>query len=169
MHHRRRPGAEFGGRKKISPTKFSNDPFLGKYFHFHAENLWWLFLVINWLSFLSFPLSQLSNIISYIIYNIYIDRSFLDENVYFTDKNFRSYFRTLPITLLLEILWGRMHGPFPTSNFGGPFPQSLLGLRPWHASTWDWSPFPFLVDVHMPSTWNTHHSLEIASIMTVQA
>src|SRR6218665_41003 len=36
--HGRRPGAEFGGRrKKCSPTN-SNDPFLGENFHFNALN-----------------------------------------------------------------------------------------------------------------------------------
>ena len=35
-----------------------------------------------------------------------------------------SYFRAHPTTLLLKILGGRMHGPSPTSNFGGPSPQS---------------------------------------------
>src|SRR6218665_2404124 len=34
-----------------------------------------------------------------------------------------SYFYTHPITLLVEILGERMHGPSPTSNFsGGPSP-----------------------------------------------
>src|SRR6218665_3305759 len=41
-----------------------------------------------------------------------------------------SYFRAHPTTLLLKILGGRMHGPSPTSKFGGDRPpQSALGLR----------------------------------------
>src|SRR6218665_1755047 len=35
-----------------------------------------------------------------------------------------SYFRAHPTTLLLKILGGRMHGPSPTSNLGGPSPRS---------------------------------------------
>src|SRR6218665_1066665 len=35
-----------------------------------------------------------------------------------------SYFRAHPTTLLLKILGGRMHGPSPTSNFGGTVPPS---------------------------------------------
>src|SRR6218665_1414431 len=35
----------------------------------------------------------------------------------------RPYFATLSITLLLEILGGRMHGPSPNSNFRGTSPQ----------------------------------------------
>src|SRR6218665_247102 len=33
-----------------------------------------------------------------------------------------SYFHAHPTTLLLKILGGPMHGPSPTSNFGGPVP-----------------------------------------------
>src|SRR6218665_1441311 len=35
-----------------------------------------------------------------------------------------SYFHAHPTTLLLKILGGPMHGPSPTSNFGGTVPQS---------------------------------------------
>src|SRR6218665_376129 len=35
-----------------------------------------------------------------------------------------SYFRAYPTTLLLKILGGRMHGPPPSSNFGGTVPPS---------------------------------------------
>src|SRR6218665_1693209 len=37
---------------------------------------------------------------------------------------------TLLTTLFLKILGGRMHGPSPTSNFGGTVPPVPLGLRP---------------------------------------
>jgi len=43
-----------------------------------------------------------------------------------------SYFHSHPTTLLLKIFGGgRMHGPSPTSNFGGLSPQPHLNLRPW--------------------------------------
>ena len=58
--HGRRLVAEFGGQKKMSRTKCSND-FLGKNLHFNAQNIWWPFLVID--SILSvFCLSLLSEI-----------------------------------------------------------------------------------------------------------
>src|SRR6218665_2470036 len=41
-----------------------------------------------------------------------------------------SYFRAHPTTLLLKILAVRMHGPCPSSNFGGTVPPVPLGLRP---------------------------------------
>ena len=54
---------------------------------------------------------------------------FLTKNLYFRTKNSfmshflgTSYFPAHPITLLLQILEGRMHGPSPTSNFGGTVP-----------------------------------------------
>ena len=34
------------------------------------------------------------------------------------------YFHTHPLTLLLEILGGQIHGPSPTSNYGGTVPSS---------------------------------------------
>src|SRR6218665_578889 len=42
-----------------------------------------------------------------------------------------SYFHTHRITLLLQILGGRMHGPSLTSSFLGNVPQFTLSLRPW--------------------------------------
>ena len=36
-----------GGRKKIFAAQIFEWPFLGKNFHFNAENFWWLFLVID--------------------------------------------------------------------------------------------------------------------------
>src|SRR6218665_724567 len=55
------------------------------------------------------------------------------QNIKFLHDTFfllSSYFHTHPITLLLEIFGGRMHGPSPTSNFGRTVPQSPLSLRP---------------------------------------
>src|SRR6218665_177035 len=50
---------------------------------------------------------------------------FLRNNLYFRTKNssmtpflVSSYFATHPVTLL-QILGGPMHGPFPTTTFGG--------------------------------------------------
>src|SRR6218665_1274558 len=64
---------------------------------------------------------------------------FLTKNLYFIKKILHltfllvtSYFSPHPLTLLLQILGGRMHGPSPTSIFlggGGPSPQSPLKLR----------------------------------------
>ena len=42
-----------------------------------------------------------------------------------------SYFRAHPTTLLLKILGGRMHGPSPTSNLGGPSPKLSVLLGPY--------------------------------------
>jgi len=41
-----------------------------------------------------------------------------------------AYFSAHPTTLLLKILGGRMHGPSPTSNFGGTVPPVPLGFCP---------------------------------------
>src|SRR6218665_3273799 len=54
-----------------------------------------------------------------------------EKNFFMTPFLLCSYFRAHPTKLLLKILGGRMHRPSPTSNLGGPFPQSPLALRPW--------------------------------------
>src|SRR6218665_554117 len=62
---------------------------------------------------------------------------FLTKNLYFTKKIpsshlfvSTSYLPAYPITLLLQILRGRMHGPSPHLKFwGGPSLQSTLSLR----------------------------------------
>src|SRR6218665_4203244 len=63
---------------------------------------------------------------------------FFTKNLYFRKKNsfmtpflHSLYFHTHPITLLLEILRGRMHGPSPHLKFWGDRPPSL---RPCHSS-----------------------------------
>src|SRR6218665_828965 len=43
-----------------------------------------------------------------------------------------SYFRAYLTTLLLKILGGRMHGPSPTSNFGGTVPPVPLPSQHWN-------------------------------------
>src|SRR6218665_1515828 len=45
-----------------------------------------------------------------------------------------SYFATHPITLLLEILGRRMHGPSPPPQILGDRPPAPLSLRPWSMS-----------------------------------
>ena len=50
--------------------------------------------------------------------------------LYYTFILVSSYFETHPITLLLEILGGRMHGPSLTSNFGGTVPSVPLRSPP---------------------------------------
>src|SRR6218665_3562325 len=61
---------------------------------------------------------------------LYEKALFQKKKSFMTPFLFSLYFHTHPITLLLDILGGRMHGPFPTKNFGGTVPQSSLGLRP---------------------------------------
>src|SRR6218665_2308797 len=53
-------------------------------------------------------------------------KKFLDDTYFFT---LFVLSRPSDNTILLKILGGPMHGPSPTSNFGGP-PPSPLGLRP---------------------------------------
>ena len=80
--------------------------------------------------------SAVWQLIAYITYMYMYMTLFFTKNIYFrkdmsslTPFLVCSYFGTFPITLHLQILWGRMHGPSPTSNLGGNVPQSLLSLR----------------------------------------
>jgi len=74
--------------------------------------------------------AELETTIGYLIIRgiTYIILPFSWRKTYFRKKSFiapflvSSYFATHPITLLLEILGGRMHGPSPTSNFLGTSP-----------------------------------------------
>ena len=74
-------------------------------------------------------LSSIS-ILSALIYNIY--DPFPYQKVQFQRKRMpprqlffvSSHFASLPITVLLKILRGRIHGMSPTSNFVGTVPQS---------------------------------------------
>src|SRR6218665_3764901 len=52
-----------------------------------------------------------------------------EKNSFMTLFLLCSYFCAHPTTLLLKILGGRMHGPSPTSHFGGTDPPVPLGLR----------------------------------------
>jgi len=56
----------------------------------------------------------------------YFRKQFLDDTFFLLC----SYFCAHPTTLLPKILGGRMHGPSPTSNYGGTIPPVPLGLRP---------------------------------------
>src|SRR6218665_4048398 len=88
---------------------------------------------------------------------------FLTKNLYFRTKHsfmtpflVSSYFTTHPITVLLQILGGRMHGPSPTSHLCESVPQSppksppmLLGqlsenlpsslMAEWPIYKWSWN------------------------------
>src|SRR6218665_1795603 len=60
-----------------------------------------------------------------------LQKKFLDGTYFFL---LCSIFRAHPTTLLLKILGGPMHGPSPTSNFGGTVPHSPLSLRTCHGA-----------------------------------
>ena len=100
-------GAEFGGRTKL--TKISEWPFLGKDFHFCAQNFWWSFLVIDH----DFQICQMW---------------------YMTHPEKKLYLKNSLMTPFLKIFGERMHAPpTPTSNLGRAFPQSSISLHPgWH-------------------------------------
>src|SRR6218665_2044280 len=49
---------------------------------------------------------------------------FLTKNLLLKPVLVSSYFASHPITVLLKILEGRMHGPSPLIKFGGTVPQS---------------------------------------------
>jgi len=133
----RRPGAEFGEWKKknFRGPKFLND-FFGKKFHFHGQHFWWPFLVIDQV-FRIFPFfSQIFPFFYYVqcvVYNPFVTRT-----IAISEKNsFMTPFFTLFVLLRASdnttsqnIEGDGCMGRSPTSNFGGPSPQSPLGLRP---------------------------------------
>ena len=114
-------------------------PFLGKTFHFYAENFWWPFFS-NRPSFVCLlPVSTVWNLMIYVtVWYIIIGLYSIITHVWpfcsrkplfhkkFVHLTFFSHF----ITLLLKILGGWMHGPSPHLKFGGSVPQPLLSLRP---------------------------------------
>src|SRR6218665_1323417 len=58
-HHRRRPGAKLGGTEKnFANQNFLNDLFIGKHFHFHAENFLKPFLVIAYNVYMALSLRE---------------------------------------------------------------------------------------------------------------
>src|SRR6218665_2793155 len=108
-----------------------DDVFVGKNSHFYTQISDDLFLVIDQVFSDFFYLFQIFHIFALlnVMYDPFFTRkSPISENNYFLDDTFFllcSYFRAHPTTLLLKILGGgRMHGPSPTSIFGGPSPQS---------------------------------------------
>src|SRR6218665_1779131 len=90
-----------GGGTFFRGPRFLNDVFSGKISIFTAKISDDLFLVIDHV---------------FLIFRIhYFTKEFLDN----TSFLLYSYFRVHPTTLFQKILGGRMHGPSPSSNFGG--------------------------------------------------
>src|SRR6218665_3824426 len=94
----------------LGGRKFSNDLFR-KQFHLISNDLF------------------LDSILSEILYITYMTLLFLTKSLNFRQKYssltlflVSSYFSSHPITVLLKILGGRMHGPSATSNFEGTVP-----------------------------------------------
>ena len=125
----RRPGAEFGGRKFLSRTKVSELHFFRTNFRFHAQNFWWpIFLVMDQV-FLIVRIFTVLNVVYDPFFtrkSHYLRKEFLDDTFFYSVRTFarirQHYFS--------KYWGGRMHGPSPTSNFGGPSFQFPLGLRP---------------------------------------
>ena len=120
-------GVEFGGRKFFSLTNFvANRPFLGKKCPFSRR----FFIVIELLSLL-----LLSDIISYITC---ISLFSWRKHLFHTKISvfLFSYFRTLPYNTTSSNIGGTDAWAVPPPPiFGGPSPQSPLGLRPWEANS----------------------------------
>ena len=87
--------------------------FFGKKCPFQRRKFFMTFFLVIDRIFM-FCLSLLSE-----IWQITYMALFFTKNLYFRQKIPSWHFHTHPITLLLEILGRRMHGPSPTSNFGG--------------------------------------------------
>ena len=106
--NRRRLGAEFGGTEKNFRGPNFQMTFLGRNSHFNAENIWRpIFLFIPYMThYLAKTSISQQNIPSLHLVLV------------------TSYFPAHPITLLLQILGGRMHGPSPSHlKFWGPSPR----------------------------------------------
>src|SRR6218665_1173218 len=103
--------SSFGERKKFFPNQINfRMTFLGKISMFTPQ--------------ISNDLFQLSTFFSlFPLHHLYEKRQFNQNNFSLTPFPPFCKFRTLLITLLLQILGGRMHGPSPTSNLGA-VPQS---------------------------------------------
>ena len=122
----------WGDGKSFRGPRFLNDVLLGKNFHFQSTNFWWPFLTYRQ-GFSDFPFLFPDFPYIFTILNVVYDH-FLTRKTPFL---LCSYFRAHPTTLLLKILGRRMHGPSPTSNFGGDCPPVPLVLRPWMPATID--------------------------------
>src|SRR6218665_3180025 len=66
--------------------------------------------------------------IPYIALSLRKDLYFKRTNSLVTPFLLSPYFQTLPITLLLQILGGRIHGPSPPQILGGPSPSPPKSL-----------------------------------------
>ena len=125
--HRRRLGAEFGGAgKNFRRTKSLNDFFKEKFPFSH-----WKFLMTFFSLLPVFMMSLLSEIwyIPYMALSWREKPLFKNKFFFVTPFLLSSYFHTLPITLLLEILGARMHWPYLLPQFLGvdhlPSPPNL--------------------------------------------
>jgi len=117
-----------GGRKQISQTEISEWRFLGKNFHFHAQNISDDLFSSHWPCFSDFfyPFSDFSYLycMSCCMWPFFTRKTPISEN-----NSLMTPFFTLFVLLrasdkhYFSKYW--MHGPSPTSNFGGtvpPFP-----------------------------------------------
>ena len=112
--------------------------FLGKNFHFHAQNFWWPFLVIDCI-FSVFAMS-LWSLLSQILYIAYHLSPFLyDKNLYFSWKNsvvtpflLNSYFQASDNTRPTSPNIGGTNtlAVHPPQILGGRHPSTPLSLRP---------------------------------------
>ena len=131
QQQRWRLGAEFGGTEK----NFADQNFWMTSFRKKFQISGWKFLMTFFSHrpyLLCFPclyrvmicLFTVSNLI-YTIYAPFFMRktSILQKNSFLTPFLLNTYFHTHPITLLLQILGGRIHGPSPPQILGGPSPS----------------------------------------------
>jgi len=115
----RRPGAEFGGGHFFRVPRFLNEVFSEKMSIFTGKISDDLFLVNDQV----FPfVSQVFRIFYYVTLSSQEQLLFRKRIPLWHLLLLCSYFRAHPTTLLLKILVGRMHGPCPTSKFGGDRP-----------------------------------------------
>jgi len=116
--------ASLGGTdKQFLGENFPNDLFKKK-FPFHAQKFLWPLFSHRLYFVCLLPVSSVSE-----IWNNITVLPFPDQNFYFTTRNSSwrpflasSYFASHPITVVQEILGGRIQGPSPTSNFGDRTP-----------------------------------------------
>jgi len=123
----------FGGRKHFSRgSRFLNDVLFGKNFHFHSQNFWWPFLVIDQV-FRIFPLfSQIFPMLN-VVYEPFLTRTtaISEKNSFMTLFLLCSYFCAHPATLLLKILGGTDAWAVPPPQIlGEPSFPVPLGLHP---------------------------------------
>ena len=115
--HGRRLGVEFGGRKKISRTEFSNDLLRKNCRSYRSKFLMPFLVIINFSRELFYFVCLLP--VSSGGLKFLLETIFTQFVLYLTSYNSTS----------LNI-GGRMHGPFLQVKFGGPWPRVPLSLRP---------------------------------------